>query len=104
MEDRRLLTSISIAIITLPMPFTGLLLFSCVPRGIGSPFPVIKPKFIGVASNLNPVAVRVEKTDRAVAGDFQNLRAANNGDFSTLERRKEVIDFLVGSDIDAEVM
>ena len=77
---------------------------SRVPHGIGSPFSVVKSKLIGVASNLNPVAVRVEKTDRAVAGDFQNLRAANDGDFSTLERRIEVIDFLVGSDVDAEVM
>ena len=54
---------------------------------------IIESKLIGVASNLNPVAVRIEKTDRAVAGDFQNLRAANDGDFSTLERRIEVIDF-----------
>lgn len=104
MEDRRLPTSIlhlQSSIITLPTPHLS---FSCVRHEMGSPVPVIKFKLIGVASNLDSIAVRVKKADGAVAGDFQNLRSANNGNFSPFEHRVERVDFLVRSDINAEVM
>jgi hypothetical protein len=65
---------------------------------------VIEFKLIGIASNLNSVAIRVEKTDGAVASDYQNFRAANDGDFSTLKHRIKLVDFLIRSDINAEVM
>jgi hypothetical protein len=85
-------------------PFTNLLAFSCVPHGVGSPFPVIESKLIGVASNFDSIAVRVKKADGAVAGDFQNLRSANDGDLSPFKHRVELVDFLVRADINAKVM
>jgi hypothetical protein len=65
---------------------------------------VIKSKLIGVASNLDSIAIGVEKADGAVAGDFQDLRSANDGNFSPFEYRIKLVDFLVRSDINAEVM
>ena len=65
---------------------------------------VIKPKLIGIASDLDSIAVRVKKADGAIAGNLQNLRPAHDGDFSTPEQRIELVDFLVRADINAEVV
>lgn len=65
---------------------------------------VIKPKLIGIASNLDSIAVRVKKADGAIAGNLQNLWPANDGNFSTPEQRIELVDFFVRADINAEVV
>ena len=65
---------------------------------------VIKPKLIGIASDLDSIAVRVKKTDGAIAGNFQNFRPAHDGNFSMPEQRIKLVHFLVRADINAEVM
>ena len=64
----------------------------------------IKPKLIGIASNLDSIAVRVKKADGAIAGNLQNLWPANDGNSSTHENRIELVDFFVRADINAEVV
>jgi hypothetical protein len=70
----------------------------------GSPFSVIEPKLVGVASNLDSVAVRIEKADGAVAGHCQDFRSAHDGNFSPPEHGIKLVYLLVRSDIDAEVV
>jgi hypothetical protein len=102
MEDRRLL----ISLLYLPFlqallcrtPFSKFLSFASVP------FPVIKLELIGVASNLDPVPVRIEKADGAVASDFQVFRTAYDGNFSPSQHGIKLVHLLVRADIDAEMM
>jgi hypothetical protein len=70
----------------------------------GSPFSVIKPKLVGVASNLDAIAVRIEKADGAVTGDFQDFRPAHDGNFPPLEHGIKIIDVFVCAYVNTEMM
>jgi hypothetical protein len=65
---------------------------------------IIVFKFVRIAGDLYAISVRIQKTNRTVAGNFQCLRAADYWDLSSFKKRIQIIDFLVGADIDAEVV
>ncbi len=74
----------------------------------GNTFPlflaVIELELVGVACDLDSIAVRIEKGDGAVARDFQNFRTADDGNFSPFENRIKIVDFLVRSHVNTEVV
>src|SRR5215207_8444687 len=65
---------------------------------------VIVSKFICVARDFDSIAVRIKKTNRTIAGNFQDFRTADDGNFSSFQYGVEFIDFLVRANINAEVM
>jgi len=66
--------------------------------------PIIEVELIRVTGDLHAIAVRVEKTDRAVAGHYQSLRSANDGYFPAPQNRMDLVDGIVRIDIDTEMM
>ena len=67
-------------------------------------FTIVVFKLICIAGDLYAIPVGIQKTNRAVAGNFQCLRAADNWNLSSFENRVQIIDFVVGLDINAKVM
>lgn len=65
---------------------------------------IIELKLIGVTSDLDAVAVGIEKTDRPVAGDHQSLRPANDGNLAPPQNRMELVDDVIRVDVDAKMV
>jgi len=66
--------------------------------------PIIELKLIRVTGNLDAVTVRIEKTDRTVAGHHERLRTADDGNLAPLQNRMKLVDNVIRVDVDAEMV
>jgi hypothetical protein len=46
---------------------------------------MIESEFVGIASDLDSIAVRIQKTDGPITGYFQKLGSADDGNFAPLQ-------------------
>ena len=65
---------------------------------------IIVFELVGVARDLHPITVRIEKADRAITRDDQSFRTADNRNISTLQNWIDLFDDIIRFHIDAEIM
>src|ERR1041385_3007011 len=65
---------------------------------------MIELELVCIAGDLDAIAVGIEKTYRAIAGDNQSFRAAYHRNFAPPENRMDFVDDVVRVDINTEMV